>query len=196
MSTLLCFMGYELACNPDIQQRLYDEVNEVYQTLDGAHVTYETVQKLHYMDTVVNETLRRWPPISGIDRQVTKPYRMENSDGTVVDLTTDDVVWFAIYGIHTDAAYWPEPEKFDPERFNEENRRNIKPCTFLPFGNGQRSCIASRYALMVAKTLFFYILKDLKIEKCDQTPIPLALKANTINMMAEGGFWVQFTPRN
>lgn len=188
-------MSHELACNPDIQQKLYEEINQVHRTLEGGPVNYEAVQKLRYMDMVVSETLRLWPPISGTDRQVTKPYRMENSDGTIVDLTTDDVVWFAIYGIHTDEAYWPEPERFDPERFNEENRRNIRPCTFLPFGNGQRACIASRYALMVAKTLFFYILNEFKIEKCDKTPNPLVLKANTINMMAESGFWVQLTSR-
>lgn len=195
MSTLLCFMGHELACNPDIQQKLYDEINQVQQSCDGAAVTYEAVQKLRYMDMIVSETLRRWPPISGIDRQVTKPYRMENADGTIVDLTIDDVVWFAIYGIHTDPAYWPEPNKFDPERFNEENRRNIKACTYLPFGNGQRSCIAQRFALMVAKTLYYFILNEFQIEKCDKTPDPLVLKANTINMMADGGFWIQLTQR-
>lgn len=189
-------MAYELACNPDIQQKLYDEINDVHQELAGAPLTYESVQKMRYMDMVVSETLRRWPPITGSDRQVTKPYRMTNTDGTVVELTTDDAIWYAIYGIHTDAKYWPEPEKFDPERFNDENRRNIKPCTYLPFGNGQRACIASRYAMMVAKTMFCILLNEFRIETCDKTPIPLKLKANTINLMADGGFWLQLTPRN
>lgn len=188
-------MGHELACDPDIQQRLYEEVAEIRRALDGAPITYEALQKMRYMDMVVSETLRRWPPISGTDRQVSKRYRMENSDGTVVELTPDDAVWFAIYGIHTDAAYWPNPEKFDPERFSEENRRNIRPGTFIPFGSGQRSCIASRYALMVAKTLFYFILDEFKIETCNKTPNPLRLKPNTINMMADGGFWIQLIPR-
>lgn len=188
-------MSHELACNPDVQQKLYAEIEQIDQELNGAPITYEMVQKLKYMDMVVSETLRLWPPIPGIDRQVTRSYRLENNDGTTVDLTTHDAVWFAIYGIHTDAEYWPQPNKFDPQRFSDENRQNIKVCSYLPFGNGQRSCIASRFALMVAKTVFYFILKEYSIEKCDKTPEPLILKTSTINMMAKDGFWIEFKPR-
>lgn len=196
MSTLLCFITYELARNPDVQRKLFEEIASVGDSSGGELPPYETLQKLRYLDMVVSESLRKWPPIAGTDRQCTKPYTMENFDGTVVHLTTDDVVWIQIYGLHTDAQYWPEPEKFDPERFNEENRPNIKPCTFMPFGNGQRACIASRFSLMVAKALCFALIKQYSLEKCDKTPVPLKLKPGTINMMAEGGFWLKFVRRD
>lgn len=193
MSTLLSFMSYELAINPNIQNRLYEEIRNAHSNV--TEIAYENIQKLPYLDMVVSETLRRWPPIAGTDRQCTKPYRMENSDGTFVNLTTQDTVWIAIFGIQTDEKYWPEPEKFDPERFNEENRKNIKQCSYLPFGNGQRVCIASRFALMVAKSLFYSLLNEYEIVKCDRTPVPLKFKPSTINMMADGGFWLNLRRR-
>lgn len=56
--------------------------------------------------------------------------------------------------------------------------------------------IASRFAMMVGKTFFYYLIRDFRIEKCDQTPDPIILKPNSINMHAKDGFWVRFTPRN
>ncbi|KAI5630749.1 cytochrome p450 domain-containing protein [Phthorimaea operculella] len=50
-------------------------------------------------------------------------------------------VWVPIYAIHHDARYWPEPDKFDPDRFSAANRDNIVPFSFLPFGAGPRYCI-------------------------------------------------------
>lgn len=194
-STLLCFMAHELACNPDIQQKLYEEIIAIEQKLDGKPLTYEVIKDFKYMEMIVSETLRLWPPISQSDRQVTKPYRLE-ANGNIVELTTNDAVWIPIFGLHRDENYWPHPNRFDPERFNDENRKNIRAGIYIPFGNGQRACIASRFALMVAKTFFFHLIRKLRIVKCDKTPDPIVLKANSINMHANNGFWIRFEPRN
>lgn len=66
----------------------------------------------------------------------------------------------------------------------------------LNAGNGQRTCIASRFAVMVAKTFFYHLLRDLRISKCDRTPNPIVLKPNSINMHAKGGFWVRLETNN
>lgn len=194
VSTLMCFMAHELAMNPDVQSRLYDEIMEVEVELNNQPLTYEHLHKMTYLDMVVSETLRRWPPVPSTDRAVTKPFDLQDR-GNTVTLTKEDNVWIPIFGIHTDAKYFSNPMKFDPERFSEENKGDIQPGTYLPFGSGQRSCIASRFATMEAKTMFYYLLKQFCIEKCDKTPDPLVLKAGTINMTAESGFWVKFSPR-
>lgn len=188
-------MCHELAMNPDIQQRLYDEVTAIDSTLKDKPVTYETIQSFKYMDMVVSEALRLWPPISGTDRQVTKPYRMELPDGRHIDLGINDNVWIPFYSIQLDEQYWPNPHKFDPERFNEENRKNIRAGTYLPFGNGQRICIAQRFALLVAKTIFYHLLREYRFAPCEKTQNPMVLKPNSINMHAKNGFWVQFQSR-
>lgn len=92
-------MAHELACNPEIQQRLFEEVLAVEKQLDGKPVTYELINGLKYMEMVISETLRLWPPVSQTDRHVTKPYRLQ-CNGRSVTLTTNNSVWIPIYGIH------------------------------------------------------------------------------------------------
>lgn len=187
-------MAHELAINQDIQNRLYQEIIESESA--GHSLTYETLSKLTYMDMVIMETLRRWPPLPSTDRQVSKPFTIENANGVKVNLQIGDPVWLPIYGLHTDAKYFPDPLKFDPERFSESNKGNVVPGSYMPFGSGQRSCIAARFATMEAKTIFYHLLKSFRIERCERTSDPMVLKKNTINMMAENGFWVKFTPRH
>lgn len=62
-STLLCFMATELASSPNVQQKLYEEIIAVEKQLDGKPVTYEMIKELKYMEMVINETLRLWPPV-------------------------------------------------------------------------------------------------------------------------------------
>lgn len=73
-STLLSFVLYELAINPDIQQRLYEEIAEINEQLSGNRVSYEALQKMKYLDQVINETLRKWPPGIELDRVCVKDY--------------------------------------------------------------------------------------------------------------------------
>jgi cytochrome P450 family 9 len=51
------------------------------------------------------------------------------------------VVWIPIYALHHDPHYFPDPEKFDPERFSDENKQKMKNCTYMPFGSGPGNCI-------------------------------------------------------
>lgn len=195
-STLISFMIHELACNPNVQQKLYDEIMEIEKELNGAPVSYEIIKNFKYMQMIVSETLRMWPPIPQSDRQVTKPYSLNGQNGQNVELTTYDAIWIPIYAIQRDPNYWPNPNHFDPDRFNDENRKNINAFTYMPFGSGQRICIAFRFAQMVAKTFVYHLIREMHIEKCHKTPVPVILKRNSINMHAENGLWVRFVPRN
>lgn len=58
-------------------------------------------------------------------------------------LKKGDIVFIPVYGLHYDPDYFPDPYKFDPERFSDENKHNIKPNTYLPFGEGPRKCIGN-----------------------------------------------------
>lgn len=126
------------------------------------------------------------------DRKVNKTYVIPKSEeGPEVVLNTDDSVWVPIYALHRDPQYFPDPEKFDPERFSDENKSLIKPFTFMPFGNGPRSCIGNRFALMQMKVCLAHLLKNLSIVATSKTQIPLRLsKANQTSMVAENGIWV------
>lgn len=141
-STLMCLAVHELAVNKHVQMRLVQEIDEVRKQLDGKPLTYEILQKMEYLDMVVSETLRLWPPAVATDRACTIPYQLVNeSNGQKINFKLGDGIWIPILGLHRDPRYFPNPDVFDPERFSVENRSKIVPFTYMPFGVGPRNCI-------------------------------------------------------
>lgn len=130
-------MAYELIRNPDIQKKLQEEIDEVHQRLNGKELTYEELQKMKYLDQVVSETLRMWPPAPVVDRLCVKDYTLEYDDKKI-EIEAGRNFYLLIYGIHHDERYFPNPEKFDPERFSDENKDKINRDAYMPFGVGPR----------------------------------------------------------
>lgn len=140
VSTLMSFMAYELALNQEIQQKVYEEIREVNPSLKGARLSYDTLSKLKYLDQVISEALRKWPPAIFTNRKCTKDYEY-NLDGKTIFIERGKSVWIPIYSFHHDSKLYKNPSKFDPERFNDENKHKIKPGSYFPFGVGPRNCI-------------------------------------------------------
>lgn len=91
-----------------------------------------------YLDMVVFETLRMYPILTVFDRESIMPYKIPNSD---LVIEKDTPIYISVLGLHYDPEYFPDPEKYDPERFNEENKHKIPPFAYIPFGEGPRKCI-------------------------------------------------------
>lgn len=146
ISATMCHIAHELAINPDIQQRLQAEIDDTYEE-NGGKMPYEVLIKMKYLDMVISEGLRKWPTGILTDRVCTKPYALPPvEDGAKpVQLLKGDLLWIPIFGLHRDAEYYPNPEKFDPERFSDENKDKIEPFAFIPFGCGPRNCIGMAY---------------------------------------------------
>ena len=83
-----------------------------------------------------------------------------------------------VYVIHHNEEYYPSPEKFKPERFLPENRDQIKPFTYLPFGSGPRNCVGMRFALLEAKLALAKIITKYKFVKSKSTQVPLTFLPN------------------
>lgn len=193
---LMSFVAYELACNPDVQERLKREVDDTLKE-NGGKITYDSLMGMKYLDMVVTETLRKWPPTPMTDRLVTKPHYMitpERSDEVGVQLDENDSVWFPIYAIHHDPEYFPEPERFDPERFNEENK-NASMKAFLPFGLGPRNCIGSRFVLMENKAIIVKLLQKFQLVPVEKTNIPMKLDKAQFSLHSLGGWWLGLKKR-
>lgn len=196
VAMFLCFVTHALAIHPDVQVRLHQEIQDVEKTLNGKPVTYDIIQRMKYLDMVISETLRMWPLAPAGDRVCNKPYVMENYNGDKVQVNVGDGIWLPTSGIHHDPQYFPEPEKFDPERFNDDNKHNISADVYTPFGTGPRNCIGNRFALMEGKAIIYRLVSEFEIERCARTQHPLKLKAATINVEAKNGFWVAIKSRN
>ncbi|XP_058837428.1 probable cytochrome P450 9f2 [Topomyia yanbarensis] len=195
VSTAMCFLTYELTINPDVQNRLHEEIVETNQSLNGAALSYEVLQKMEYMDMVVSEALRKWPPVAVYDRFCTKDYVYDDGVGPRFVIEKERTIWIPTIAIHRDPKYYPNPEKFDPERFSEENRSKINAEAYLPFGVGPRNCIGSRLALMEVKLIIYYLLKDFSLEPTEKTQVPLEMLKNLFAIQAKNGVWVEFKPR-
>lgn len=194
-TTLLCFAIYELTLNPEVQEKLLTEIDNVREELEGAKLTYESLQQMKYLDMVITETLRKWPPFGLTNRRCTKDYNVKNSDGTEVTINKGEILFFPIYEIQRDPKYYPEPEKFDPERFSDENRHNLNQNAFLPFGVGPRNCIGSRLTLMHVKCFLYYLLAYFDVQISDRTDVPIRLEMKSAGLNAKNGFWFHLIPR-
>lgn len=89
---------------------------------------------------MIAETLRKYPVATNLLRECTKDYVIPNTD-VIIEKGTP--VLIPIREIHHEPDYYPEPEKFIPERFNDENKTKIPPYAFLPFGEGPRICLGT-----------------------------------------------------
>nr|WNH29019.1 cytochrome P450 9J34 [Culex pipiens pallens] len=195
VSTCLLFLTYELAINPEVQQKLYKEVQDTQKSLGGKSLTYDALQKMKYLDMVVSEALRRWPPAPAIDRLCVKDYQLDDGNGLSFKIAKDTALWFPVHALHNDPQYFPNPSKFDPERFSDDRKGSIKPGTYLPFGIGPRNCIGSRFALSEVKTIIYYMMQSFSFERTSKTEVPLVLIKSMADVIPEKGVHLEFRPR-
>lgn len=131
-----------------------------------------------------------------IDRVCTKPYTIQPKykDEQPVPFKMNDLFILPIFAFHRDPKYFPEPEKFNPERFSDENKDKIIPYTYIPFGSGPRNCLGSRFAILEAKAVLYHLLSNFQIVPVEKTSIPLKLKKSSLTLLAENGLWLGLKP--
>ncbi|XP_049822544.1 cytochrome P450 6k1-like isoform X2 [Aethina tumida] len=170
-SNALAFALYELCVNEKCQEKLREEINKVIKTEDD--ITFENVQSIKYLEMVICETLRRYPFGPFLNRNCKEDYVIQE---TGFKIEKDTPVLVPIDGLHNDPEYFPEPEKFDPERFADGSKHLVAACKYLPFGNGPRNCIGDRFGGICAKVGLVYFLRKYRVEKCPTTPVPVVLE--------------------
>lgn len=196
-STLMSFLAYEIAVNPHIQKKLQNEIDKILEDANG-QPSYEAINGMVYLNATINETLRMYPVQAMTDRLCTKdfelPPTLPGAKPYVVKAGT--LIWILFYGLQHDPKYFPEPEKFRPERFLDENRENeCNLNAYYPFGIGPRMCIGNRFALLETKIMLFHLLARCDLKPCEKTTIPLKFQKGGFSMRAEGGFWLSVVPR-
>ncbi|WP_017498168.1 cytochrome P450 [Flavobacterium sp. WG21] len=152
----LTFTLYLLGRNPEIQQKVLDEILEIEAQTEN--VT-EQLQKMTYLNAVINEAMRLYPPAWITDRQNVEddtigPYHLKK--GTLIGVS--------FYELHRNPKYWENPEEFIPERFLGEQKKHSMQY-FYPFGAGPRMCIGAGFAiyemcLTVAHVVKKYVIKS------------------------------------
>lgn len=194
-SAALVFTAYELAMNPKIQSRLYREIVELDKSIDGKTLEYDNLKELKFMDQVICESLRKWPPVTMTDRLCVRDYRINDEHKEIV-IKKGYSIWIPIYAIHHDSKYFPQPNQFNPDRFSEANRDCFDSDTFLSFGLGLRKCIGMKFAIMEIKSIFYKLLLNFRIETNENTQHPVKAKKQPVFLESEQGVSLSFIRRN
>lgn len=194
VSTAMSFLVHTVAAKPDVRNKLREEIDHVLRQTNGKP-TYEAINNgMKYLDAVVNETFRMYPVAGFLDRLCVKEFVLPpaTSDGESITLKPGDGIWFSTYALHHDPKYFPQPNKFDPDRFlNGE----VKDSVYLPFGLGPRICIGNRFALLQMKIMLFYLMWRCDLELDSKTKDPITLDKWSFVTMMDGICWLKLRER-
>uniref|UniRef100_A0A1B6CH33 Cytochrome P450 n=1 Tax=Clastoptera arizonana TaxID=38151 RepID=A0A1B6CH33_9HEMI len=189
VSSAIGLIVYCLTEHPEIQEKVYQEITSVTER-HGGKWTYQSVKEMVYLNQVMQEALRLFPLGFVLPRICTKDYRIP---GTDVIIEKGTRVSIPVYSIHRDPRYYDSPEKFDPERFAGNN---FKPNPrYIPFGDGPRTCIAIRFAILEVQVLLARLISEFKVRlnKKTKTPIRFCNTPNGLNVV--GSLWFDFEKR-
>ncbi len=138
----LAWTWYLLSQNPDAEARLHAEVDAA---LAGRRPTAEDLPRLPFAEMVLAESMRLYPPAWILGRRALKDYEVGG-----YRVPSGSIVLMSQYVTHRDARHFPDPERFDPERWTPEAKQSRPQFSYFPFGGGPRRCIGEGFAWMEA----------------------------------------------
>uniref|UniRef100_A0A171B6P5 Cytochrome P450 n=1 Tax=Triatoma infestans TaxID=30076 RepID=A0A171B6P5_TRIIF len=167
INNAMVFSLYEIARNPEIQANIRNEVKNVLNKHGG--YTFEALKEMTYLEHCIQETMRFFPLLPFLFRTCTKTY--VTSDGLVID--KGQKLAIPLSALHMDPQYFPEPEKFNPHRFDSSNGFN--PSVYLPYGGGPRICLGMKFSMVEMKLGLAKIIEKFKFKLSPKTKLPLEL---------------------
>jgi cytochrome P450 len=180
----LSWTFYCLAKNPDVERRLYEEIDAV---LAGRPPEVADLERLPFTEQVVSEALRMYPPVYGIARRA-------REDVVIGDWTvpcgSEVMLW--VYLTHHDPRFFPSPAEFRPERFATAAVASLPRFAYLPFGGGPRACIGKAFALMEARLLLATIAQRHRLSLAPGERVEVAPR---ITLTPKRGLRMIVTPR-
>ncbi len=160
-TALLAWVLYLLGVHDEARQAVVAEVDAVIGAGD-APPTVEQINRLEFLDQVIKETLRLYPPIHVGNR------RMPQEQGLCgYHVREGTRVMYSIYLSHRDPEHWREPDAFCPARFARGSEEKVPPFTYVPFGGGPRNCIGAAFAQVEARTVLARLFQRFHFELLD-----------------------------
>jgi cytochrome P450 len=155
VANALSWTWYLLSQNPDCERRFHDEIDH---ELPGRLPAFDDLPRLRYVEMVLAESMRLYPPAWAMGRYARNDFRL--GDFLLPAKTT---VLMSQFITHRDARYFPDPLRFDPERFTPEARSRRTKLTYFPFGAGVRQCIGESFAWMEGVLLLATLAQKWKL---------------------------------
>ncbi|CAH0721562.1 unnamed protein product, partial [Brenthis ino] len=184
-SFVLCLLGI----HQDVQTKVYDELYSIFGDSDRP-ATFEDTLHMKYLERVILESLRMYPPVPLIARKLKRDVKIATNNYV---LPAGATVVIGQYKIHRNPKYYDNPDVFNPDNFLPENTQNRHYYSYIPFSAGPRSCVGRKYAILKLKILLSTILRNYKMVS-DITEDQFVLQADII-LKRNDGFRVQIEPR-
>jgi cytochrome P450 len=166
VANALTWTFYLLSQNPKEEKMLHDEVDSVLHDYNVA--TTKDISKLEYTQRVFTESMRLYPPAWAIGRQAIEDCRI----GDYI-IPAGSSILMSQYLMHHDPRYFPQPERFDPERWNLQEKAKRPRFSYFPFGGGVRSCIGEKFAWMEGILVIATIARRWKMRVMPEHPVVL-----------------------
>lgn len=183
-ATSLTWTFYLLSKHPEIEQRLHEELKH---KLNGAPANSSDLAELPYLKQVVQESLRLYPPVWGIARRSADEVSLGG-----YRIPKNSYIAITPYVLHRNPEHWPEPEKFDPERFTTGQIKSRHSYSYLPFAAGPRACIGAGMAMLEIQLILAQLIQLFKIIPINEHPVePEA----TVTLKPRHGMLVNIEPR-
>lgn len=155
-SLALTYAVLLLSQHDRVRDRLDEELDEV---LDGSRPTLEDVPRLEYVDRVLTEAMRLYPPVYMLFRKATE-------DAVVggYEVPAGSIVTLPQYVIHRDDRFYDDPQAFRPDRWTDEFEDQLPEYAYFPFGGGPRHCIGMRFAMLEMKLVLATIARRFEFD--------------------------------
>jgi len=154
-SFFLCLMG----AHQDVQQKVVDELYSIFGDSDRP-VTFQDTLQMKYLERCIMETLRMYPPVPIISRQIKETVKLASRD---ILLPVDATIIIATFKIHRNEEVFPNPDVFNPDNFLPERSASRHYYAYVPFSAGPRSCVGRKYAMLKLKIILSTILRNFKV---------------------------------
>ncbi|XP_055679411.1 cytochrome P450 4c21-like [Lutzomyia longipalpis] len=155
--TTSAYLILMLAMYPEWQTKIYEEIKTILPD-KNQDIQYEDLNKFDYLDRFIKETLRLFPLVPFMGRQVTETMKLGK-----YTIPPEATIICPILYLHRDEEIWgPTANEFDPDRFLPENMEKIHPYAYIPFSGGLRNCIGLKYANAFLRIFLIHVVRNLK----------------------------------
>ncbi|XP_042784706.1 cytochrome P450 4F2 isoform X7 [Panthera leo] len=182
----LSWVLYNLAKHPEYQERCRQEVQELLRDREPKEIEWDDLAQLPFLTMCIKESLRVHPPVAVVSRCCTQDVVLP--DGRVIPKGVICLV--SIFGTHHNPSVWPDPEVYNPFRFDPENIKERSSLAFIPFSAGPRNCIGQTFALTEIKVVLALTLLRFRVLPDKEEP----RRKPELILRAEGGLWLRVEP--
>ncbi|XP_046710651.1 cytochrome P450 4F3 [Silurus meridionalis] len=185
-ASAISWVLFNLAMHQEYQDRCRSEINALLEDRNTDELVWEDLSNLTFTTMCIKESMRICPPVLALTRYYSQDINVPG--GRI--LPEGAIGLISVYGTHRNPDVWPNPEVFDPMRFDPDNQKQRSPYAYIPFSAGPRNCVGQNFAMAEIRVVLALTLRRFRVLPGSRLPNRLYL----LIMRAEGGLPLMLEP--